>query len=116
MKPDVDIFRKILLTAQEATESELPIQSIETLDTDTFYFHTKLLKERGLIKANILESGYPLTVAGVDILGLEWQGHELLKDIADDNMWNKIKGYILKTTGALSLELIIEGVKAAVAS
>lgn len=111
MKPDIEVFRKILTSVQEMPSEKLPITKLEGIEDEVFYFHTRLLKEQNLVNANVLECEYPPQVECVDIYGLSAEGHQLLRVMKNSNKWEKVKSFALKTTGTLTLGLLSEYIK-----
>lgn len=111
MKINIDTIVKILQTIQSTDESEFPIRNIDGMSDVDLFYHTKQLKIKRLIEANILESGYPSTVDGVDILGITLEGDDFLSKISNEKNYHKLKESIIKTSGVVSLDLILAYVK-----
>jgi hypothetical protein len=92
MKRDWDLVRRILLTVEEAAPgAHVMSHQFPDLDNPTLFEHVKVLKNAGYLEAQLL----PLkTGHGGDdfvILGLPWDGHDLLAKMRSDTWWAKIK-------------------------
>lgn len=116
MKMDIECIRNILLQAEERSfrvsrqspslvedekndkDNKIVCKFIESYDADKLLYHIDLAEELGLIKcSNAI--GYST------VLDLTAQGHLLLADIREENIWNQTKE-ISNKIGAASLDSI----------
>lgn len=109
MKRDMDLARKILLAIEAHPE---PCSWNGPLDFPNYpekeiSYHVKLLKEAGLIEANISIAGGETFICFVN--SLTWEGHEFLEASRDDSRWEKVKRQIMEKTGSLSFEVLKVG-------
>ncbi|MGC2742832.1 MAG: DUF2513 domain-containing protein [Candidatus Angelobacter sp.] len=90
MKRDMDLVRELLLEIDNAPELDgqrwLPGEniSIEGCSPEEICYHLNMLVEAGYITGKI-------AMAMPVISKLTWQGHELLDDIRDPDIWAKTK-------------------------
>ena len=61
----------------------------EKYDIDDIKYCLLKCKEADIIDATI--AGRSDRISSLYINGLSWKGHEFLKNIVDDNIWNKVK-------------------------
>jgi hypothetical protein len=113
MTRDMDLIRQLLLKVEalnlpqgttiffEPSESEL---QVEGYTPDQIAYNLDLLFDEGFVKG---QRG--MTQFG--IAGLTWQGHELLDDIRDPDIWSKTKERA-KAIGGVGLSFIWEIAKA----
>src|SRR5713226_8467608 len=107
-----DTVRAILLKleAAEAAHTTLTLDQVDGIDPQQVGYHMMLLKEAGLIEANILKSSTSDGgIATALARRLSWQGHEFLDKIRDPSMWGKIQAKV-KEKG---LDLTFDTIKAA---
>ncbi|MBR8701669.1 MULTISPECIES: DUF2513 domain-containing protein [unclassified Fusobacterium] len=116
MKMDIECIRNILLQAEERSflvtrqtpslvedekndrDNKIVCKFIESYDVNKLLYHIDLAEELGLIKcSNAI--GYSA------VLDLTAQGHLLLADIREENIWNQTKE-ISNKIGATSLDSI----------
>lgn len=79
MKRDIDLIRNILLTISD--EGKIKAEDTEE---DALYYHLYLLIEAGYVNGKEVNEG------NWQILGLTWEGHELLELIRDYDRWQTI--------------------------
>lgn len=109
-----DTIRAIMLKleAAETACTALDFNQVEEIPAQEAGYHMMLLKDAGLIEANILESS---TGDGAIALALAqrltFEGHDFLDKIRDPTIWGKIKAKV-KEKG---FELTYDTIKAAAA-
>lgn len=104
MQRDWDVVRKILLKLEEIgdTRSHLSPHQVNGYDSELVSYHIRLLDEAGLIRARCSKTlNAPLHC---DALSMTWQGHELLDQIRQDTVWQKVK----RTAGEKGLDLSLD--------
>lgn len=109
-----DTVRAILLKfeAVETAHTTLTLDQVDSIDPQEVGYHMMLLKEAGLIEANILKSSSgDGAIATALARKLTWEGHEFLDKIRDPSMWGKIKAKVKEK----SLDLTFDSIKAAAA-
>lgn len=106
MKRDMDLVREILL---HVSESEISVDASVFVDTnndlDKVIYTIDIMKEAGLIKANIkraFQKGY----VSASINSLTWEGHDFLDSVRSDKVWKEVKKSISKVAGSVSLAVI----------
>ncbi len=123
MRLDADYVRDILLFIEkeldyEDSESVTPhihkeIRDVQLIKNNKFAKYDKQLLSYALeqmIKFDLIDLAEAPNLHGGNlhtarIIGLTWQGHELLDDIRDDTIWNAIKTKAAKCSG-LSLKAL----------
>lgn len=109
-----DTVRAILLKleAAETAHTTLTFDQVDGIAPQEAGYHMMLLKEAGLIEANVLKSSRgDGTIATALARRLTWEGHEFLDKIRDPSMWGKIKAKVTEK----SLDLTFDTIKAAAA-
>ncbi len=110
-----DTVRAILLKLEAAAtvHTVLMFDQVDGIDAQEVGYHMLLLKDAGLIDANILQSSSgDGAIATAPARGLTWEGHEFLDKIRDPSMWGKIKATV-KDKG---LSLTFDAIKAVAAA
>ncbi len=108
MKRDWDLLRRILLTCEAATPgARIGPDAFEGVDRPTLFQHVKLLDEGGYVDARLMRY-LDNTTGGGDfvILGLSWEGHDLLAKMASDTWWAKIKAFAADKGLALTFDVV----------
>jgi DNA-binding transcriptional ArsR family regulator len=109
-----DTVRAILLKleAVETAHTTLTLDQVDGIDSQEVGYHMMLLKEAGLIEANVLKSSSgDGAIATALARKLTWEGHEFLDKIRDPSMWGKIKAKVKEK----SLDLTFDSIKTAAA-
>lgn len=104
MERNWELIRKILLKlAEKADDSPMESDVFAKFSAETTAYHYKILAQAGLIEVEECA-----TLSGVDYAAIQltWQGHELLDQIRNDTVWNKIKATVKNKGLDLSFELI----------
>lgn len=106
MKRDMDLVRKIALTAADAPFG-MAFDRLDGVDPADFGMHVMWMQEAGLLKAAISEyqSGEP---PAATVLRLTWEGCEFADAARNDTLWNKAKGSVIKPTASFTFGLIKE--------
>lgn len=105
MKRDWDLIRRILLKLEETGTigSSLYSDEIPHFDSEKVAYHFKILADSKLITGR---DNSTLDRADFVAQNLTWQGHELLDQIRNDSIWQKIKGKAREKSIDLSLDVI----------
>ena len=104
MKRDMDLIRRILLTA-EALPYEDDFQRLEGVEEEQFITHALWLKQAGLIEAvGMAGSGSDAKFAIVT--GLTWSGTEFVSAMQDDTLWAKAKEKFMKPGISFTLAIV----------
>jgi hypothetical protein len=109
-----DTVRAILLKleAAQTAHTVLTLDQVDGIDPHEVGYHMMLLKEAGLIEANIMKSSSGDGAIAIALARkLTWEGHEFLDKIRDPSMWGKIKAKVAEK----SLDLTFDAIKAAAA-
>lgn len=89
MKRDWDVIRKLMLEIEALPAgSALTSGDIGGVDTDTAFYHMRLLLESGLAANGASEM---LGGSHCHLSRLTWAGHEFLDHIRNDSVWSKVK-------------------------
>jgi hypothetical protein len=107
MKLDFDIIREILLKveATPANQDAGPIKLLER-DEDAVLEHIDLLREKGLIDANIQYAGSGnRRVYHAHVKRLTMAGHEFLANARNEGLWNQTKQLVMAKGGSVSFEV-----------
>ncbi len=110
-----DTVRAILLKleAAQTAHTALTLDQVDGIAPQEVGYHMLLLKEAGLIEANILKSSSgDGAIATALARKLTWEGHEFLDKIRDPSMWGKIKAKVQEK----GLDLTFDTIKAAAAA
>jgi hypothetical protein len=104
MKRDMELVRSIL----QQVESKPPGFSAQW-DTgahtqDEFFEHVKLLKDAGLLEADVTPIDRGTVIAYPK--RLTWAGHEFLDSIKNDTVWDKVKETVKEKGGAIPFEVL----------
>jgi hypothetical protein len=107
LKRDMDLVRKIMFAVEEAEPAALrrkPL-GIKGYDLGTVAGHVKLMQQRGLIEAHVVEpDGEPPAVAMVH--GLTWDGYDWLDATRNDTIWTKTKQLVEEKGGGASFDVL----------
>ena len=114
MSRDMDLVRSILLWA-EAHDAEklhrVPV-TMEGYEEAVVARHVKMMKEAGLVKANILEVPEQGIVQGARITEITWEGYEFISAARNDTIWQRAKERIQER----GIDLTLDGLKVALAA
>ncbi|MBF0786083.1 DUF2513 domain-containing protein [Muribacter muris] len=105
MKRNWDLIRKILIKLEEKADgtSWLESSAIRGYGPMTVAYHYKLMQSAGLIEVKDVSDAEQEDFAA---LSLTWQGHELLDNIRNDSVWNKVKSTVQTKSLNLSFDVI----------
>src|ERR1700730_8381097 len=99
MKRDMDLFRLLLLKAEEQPfNGSLPQIEIPGHTAEELYYHVLLANDAGLVEATFC-MGYEFFIDR-----LTQAGHEFLDAAREERFWNKAKETVLKNAGTLTVE------------
>lgn len=104
MKRDWDVVRQILLELEEAEGPTVRMVGIDGMDGQVFGYHAKLMRDAGLVEAEIQEWLEGRINAQVD--RMTWKGHEFLDSIRHKSIWDKIKANAEEKGVSLTFETI----------
>ncbi len=107
MKRDMDLIRKILLKVEGISDNQPGglLVSVDGYDDHVFARHVELIKEAGLVEAQVLRaSGAGAVKAQVN--RLTWDGYDFLDAIRSDSIWDKTKAGVAQTVGSAPLEVL----------
>ncbi len=104
MKRDMDLVRKILLTA-EALPYASSFQSLDGVEEEQFITHVLWLKEAGLIEA-IGQAGSGSFAKYAKVSGLTWQGTEFVAAMQNDTLWAKAKERFMTPGISFTLDIV----------
>lgn len=105
MKRDMGLVRSVLLQV-EAAEEPLELGMISHVghsDAELAY-HIELMRERGLIDADI-ERAWGGTVVGCTVAALTWDGQDFLDAIRSERVWAKACDLVRKSVGTTTFEV-----------
>ena len=106
MKRDMDLIRD-LLGQVEAIDADGSYLSVD----DRLAVHqVSLMKDAGLVDANLLEDGNGL-YNGANVFRLTWAGHDFLDAVREDTVWNKIKKNVIKPGASWTFAMVLEYAK-----
>lgn len=107
MRRDLDTVRYILMTAESA-EGEVDDSTLcdDAHGIREIAFHAELLRENGLIEAEVSYDGLGSEPLGVVVTGLTWAGYDYLDAIRSSKVWRRAKEAIAKAVGDTSLSVV----------
>ncbi|NGM63562.1 DUF2513 domain-containing protein [Sphingobacterium sp. SGG-5] len=107
MKLDIELCRKILQTIEEhgGVDGLQRFPHIEDVDDQHVFYQIKKMSEAGYVshKVYCCDSGSEFNLFKVDV---SFQGHEFLRQMLDDTIWNKTKDIAKKGGLSLTFETI----------
>ncbi len=98
MKRDMELVRGILIACRDSEKSLSSNEIHSTLDKlfpdgpkwpKQIFYHVKIMKEAGLIDANLIPYGN--NGGAFTNMELTWDGQEFLDNVNDPAIWEKIK-------------------------
>lgn len=115
MKRDWHIIRSILLRLEEDSRANAVVNANSFgplhAEQDVAY-NMRLLKEMGLIAADIRESRSGDGAIGIALArSMTHKGHDLLDSIRNDTIWQRVQDTFKKKGVDMSVELVIEVAK-----
>ncbi len=106
MKRNWDTIREILLATENLEpEKTLDLSYFEPDRAHDISYHVELLKEAGLVDAEITKT-ISRGPTAFFLKRLTWHGHELLDAIRNESVWNKTKGKFSDKGGEMTFELV----------
>jgi hypothetical protein len=109
MVRNFDIYRAIL---QRLEDCETPNCILNAKDLAPYgeqevAYHMRMLHERGMIEANIIESsdGSNLIVAA-QARRITDSGHDFLNTMRNDNLWSRMKTHFKERSVDMTIELV----------
>lgn len=116
MKLNYDCIRDILIASEKSNSgkadySGLKLEEYTTLkhlkkySNDEIQYHARQLSDANFIDAHVIKinGAQPLVYA---INDLTWAGHELLNNLKNDTVFNKVKKIIMEKGGNASLSVV----------
>ncbi|MGB4059597.1 MAG: DUF2513 domain-containing protein [Burkholderiaceae bacterium] len=109
MMRDMDLVRQIALEVADMPPQQ-QLASLDDVDPHLFAFHVALMKEAGLVVANIQEylSG---EAPRVRVVRLTWEGCEFVDAIKDDTLWAKAKTNVMQPAMSFTFEFLKDWLK-----
>lgn len=110
LERDLDLVRDILIWAENGMDRNAKPENGD----ERFRYHCKLMKEAGLIEA-VMTSG---TMHGgpapsrVEVTDITWKGHDFLKAVRNDTIWNSTKARMREHGIPMMFELVLGAAKA----
>lgn len=107
MKRDMNLYRAILLKAEEAparTMVDIQPEDFDERSNDELIEHVQLLEEEGLLEATF-------TRDGASIKRLTAQGHDFLDLSRNETVWKQALQRASQMGGSISLALVQELLK-----
>ncbi|MGJ1420453.1 DUF2513 domain-containing protein [Sphingobacterium spiritivorum] len=107
MKLDIELCRKILQKIQEdgGVNGLQNFPSIENENDDYVFYQIKKLNEAGYVKSKIFAKGLNSNYEYFKI-DVTFQGHEFLRQMLDNTIWEKTKEMAKKSSMSLTFETI----------
>ena len=108
MKRDIDLLRAILLHVEAIGDPDEPLihsLAVEGMDQALVNEHVKLLIESGYLEGEIKFSTNNRILLTA-IRGLTPKAYDLLDNIRNNELWQRIRERIATTTGTASLPII----------
>ncbi len=104
MKMDVDLFRGILLRAEEKCMGNIPVKFSQADFPE--YAHEQIIEHVHLLhEAGYVEKTNRATRFDCYIMRVTFKGHEFISNIRDENLWGQTKQAARKA-GSMSLDVI----------
>ncbi|SCL76594.1 hypothetical protein L21_2529 [Methanoculleus chikugoensis] len=94
MKRDMELVRQILLQIESSTGDDFANIQIENYSPEEIAYHVYLLKDAGLIEAEISYSMDSVKPEDYVIFRMTWAGHDFLDASRDEGLWKKAMGII----------------------
>lgn len=112
MKRDMNLVREILVWAENQEHGYVRNNpKIEGYSEEEIGYHVYIMNEAGLVKAHDFTSMNDKSPRA-ELLQITWSGYEFLGAAKDDTIWSKAKNTIFKTTTSITLDLLMEWLKA----
>lgn len=109
MRRDLDIVRGLLLAAEKAdTELDAFAACDDSIEPNVIAFHVELMREYGLVDAEIVRDGFQGVTMSATITRITWKGYDYLDAIRSQKVWRKAKDAISKAVGDTSLSVVKE--------
>lgn len=99
MKRDMELVRGILIAGRDSERSLNSNEIHATLDkifpdgpkwsNEQIFYHVKIMREAGLIDANIVPYGN--AGGAFTSMHVTWDGQEFLANVSDPSIWEKVK-------------------------
>ena len=98
----MDLVREILIAVEEGKLDDLEY------DQDQINLHVELMKERGLVDAEITSSSDSVKhkILACSVKRLTWEGHDFLEEARNKSIWEQAKKKCLEATDGLAIELL----------
>lgn len=111
MKRNFDLIRQILLDVEALPPSKtLKEFNYPEYDAQTIDAHIELLAKENFIEVKTIKAfgGH----VQYEIKSLTWKGHDFVRPAKDKSIWDKVKETALSKTGTITLDLLLELLKA----
>jgi hypothetical protein len=111
MTRDFDLIRQILLDVENLPAGQrLKEFNYPGFTWQTVYEHIGLMEKHDFIEVGRIKLMGSLDQ--IEIKGLTWKGHDFIRPAKDKSIWDKVKETALTTTGTVTLDLLLELLKA----
>jgi len=108
MKRNMNLVRKILLAAEGGGYQTVRSTSFEGYDESVVAEHMQMLREAGLIEANIANYHESAGPARGIVQRLTWEGHEFLDATRSDTVWKRVTDQLTEKGLGIPLEVAVE--------
>ena len=105
MKRDMQLIRKMVLTAEEGPNGYAPDLQIEGYTTEQLSYHAHLLIQARLATGPIT-THINGTGPSAQITALTWAGHDFADKSRDEALWRKAMGIVQEKGGAVTVEIL----------
>lgn len=109
MKRNMDTIRKIVLATAALPYGE-QLQSVDGIPGEEFILHVIWASEAGLLIANT-NAGSGSFAKYAIVFRLTWSGCEFADAIANDTLWEKAKGSVIKPGLSFTFDVLMSWLK-----
>lgn len=105
MKRDMDLIRRMLLAAEEATTPIPDTAFADAEHTRALVAHNiEIMRQAGLVKATGSSDLSGNSFATIE--SVTWAGHEFADAVRNDTIWSRTKQQVASTAGAATLDIV----------
>ncbi len=108
MPRDMDLIRDLMLRFEQNDTSVPPDRSQQEVA-----YHVKQLIDEGFVEGRVVMKPSPgkLLPHAYFVHDITWKGHDFIKAVRDDTVWNRAKDHFRKRSVAWTADLILEFLK-----
>jgi predicted transcriptional regulator len=100
----MDLVRTILIQlVEQPSDHVLSELRVEGHSNEEVSYHVRIMYERGLLEAENASHNEATCWIPTHVT---WEGQEFLASARDETIWNRAKGIVNKSTGALAFEAL----------